>query len=1024
MVLEVTNPNNVKIYTVSGGLGSRAIPDWLARRKRKALKRDLDYRTRIELIQDFEFPEASNRIKLTRDGKFAIATGVYKPQMRVFEFSEMSMKFDRHTDAENVNFEILSDDWTKTVLLQNDRSIEFHAQGGIHYRTRIPKFGRDLAYHFPTCDLLVVGASEEVYRLNLDQGRFLKPLVTESTAGINTCDINPLHQLFSFGTSSGTVEFWDPRSRSRVGLLTPQVASFDYPIGEGIEITAFKYREDGLNFAVGTSTGHTLLYDLRSSQPTLIKDHQYGFPIKSLHFHEGATDEGYGKVIAADRKIIKIWDRLNGKHFTSVEPPTDINDVCPVGNSGLLFTANEGIQMGSYYIPQLGPAPRWASFLENLTEEMEENPQSNVYDDYKFVTRKELAALNMEHLIGSNVLKAYMHGFFVDLRLYEKAKLIANPFAYEDYKKRVVHEKLEKERESRIRSKAKLPKVNRNLAKQLLDEKEAGNKKKSNDAAKVLEDSRFADMFADPDFEVDETAQEYKLLHPISKTKSTSSVQEEQEEEERDMERDERSDSEASDASDTSGSDSEDDAVESIRRSRGMTKASKPKPTQLRTSGPKKRRVAMMSESSTKDDSRSKVSKKMFADRLKTLPASNHDRIARTGMGGMEMTFKPKRKGAKPQGAESDASRRERRMEDIPVIAPILYRLPKPVSAPEYLAVIPDDVGHLQVYNFALEQHLLEDIAKARAEEQAKADALAARKQAYEARQVAQQKAKARKIAPGFLDTDQRLLTPQPANAATRALSESDKDVEEGAESDKRDDVGTESEDELKTTKGVASPKQAKTSLDYLEFEQGLPPPDPWDHPASTMEDLEEVFLGRGRTHPTPQSTQSPQQSPNTLPTQPPARASYDGYNQHTYPPSPVKTSFHPPRGDSSPRYSMHSPPQYYSPSVPTTYTRPYPSPESRSRPSSAEPPPQRPPKNVESPLSQSQDRHPSPTSVDTQTSPPPPPPPAPPLPHQPDPVQVAELINMGFTKQQAVEALQRNEFDVERAINFLLDST
>lgn len=91
--------------------------------------------------------------------------------MRVFEYAEMSMKFDRHTDAENVNFEvrktthaympsrhcrfedrgfnlgyfaqtidqILSDDWTKQVLLQNDRSIEFHAQGGIHYRTRIPK---------------------------------------------------------------------------------------------------------------------------------------------------------------------------------------------------------------------------------------------------------------------------------------------------------------------------------------------------------------------------------------------------------------------------------------------------------------------------------------------------------------------------------------------------------------------------------------------------------------------------------------------------------------------------------------------------------------------------------------------------------------------------------------------------------------------------------------------------------------------------------------------------------------------
>jgi ribosome biogenesis protein ENP2 len=37
----VSNANNVKIYTVSGGLGSRSIPDWLARKKKKALKKDL-----------------------------------------------------------------------------------------------------------------------------------------------------------------------------------------------------------------------------------------------------------------------------------------------------------------------------------------------------------------------------------------------------------------------------------------------------------------------------------------------------------------------------------------------------------------------------------------------------------------------------------------------------------------------------------------------------------------------------------------------------------------------------------------------------------------------------------------------------------------------------------------------------------------------------------------------------------------------------------------------------------------------
>jgi ribosome biogenesis protein ENP2 len=343
------------------------------------------------------------------------------------------------------------------VHLQSDRSIEFHAQGGIHYRTRIPKFGRDIAYHYPSCDLLVGAAGSEVYRLNLEQGRFLNPIQTDSDLGVNATEVNPAHQLFGLGTASGTVEFWDPRSRSRVGLLQPQVpATFGNSDATALEVSALKFRHDGLSLAVGTNTGHTLLYDLRSSMPWLVKDHQYGFPIKCLNWHDGisaSSSEGSGKVVVSDCKIVKIWDRLNvsfmthftcvvarttypifvlkhthllflhqGSHFTSIEPETDINDVCTVDNSGLLFMASEGIQMGAYYIPQLGPAPKWASFLDNLTEEMEENPSSNVYDDYKFVSRKELEALGLDHLIGTDTLKAYMHGFFVDLRLYEKVK--------------------------------------------------------------------------------------------------------------------------------------------------------------------------------------------------------------------------------------------------------------------------------------------------------------------------------------------------------------------------------------------------------------------------------------------------------------------------------------------------------------------------------------------------------------------------------------------------------------------------
>jgi ribosome biogenesis protein ENP2 len=400
--------------------------------------------------------------------------GTYKPHMRVYDFSEMSMKFERHTSAENIQFLLLSDDWTKSVHLQNDRSIEFHNQGGLQYSTRIPRMGRDLAYHYPSCDLYIAAAGEEVYRLNLEQGRFLNSLEVESAGnGVNCIDICSAHQLVGFGTEAGTVEFWDPRIRSRAGILEISSAERD---DDGV--TALAYRMDGLNLAVGTKSGQTLLYDLRSPRPYLRKNQGYDLPIKNLSWLESRHGSENAKVLSADKKIIKIWSAVDGGPYTSIEPPLDINDVCPVPDTGLIFVANEGTPMHTYYIPQLGPAPRWCSFLDNLTEEMEHNPTQSTYDNYKFVTRKELAALSLDKLVGTNVVKSYMHGYFIDVRLFEQAKLIANPFAYEEYRDKKIKEKIEKERESRIRtSAAQHVKVNKSLAARLEERDRLADKK-------------------------------------------------------------------------------------------------------------------------------------------------------------------------------------------------------------------------------------------------------------------------------------------------------------------------------------------------------------------------------------------------------------------------------------------------------------------------------------------------------------------------------------------------------------------
>ncbi|KAG4304299.1 hypothetical protein PORY_002274 [Pneumocystis oryctolagi] len=536
MVLKVQNPNNIKVYTVSGENALRSLPDWLSRKKKKDLKKDPEWRSRIELLQDFEFPEASNKIKVTRDGKYAIATGTYKPHMKIFEFSEMSMKFSRYTDAENVNFEILSDDWTKTVHLQHDRSIEFHTQGGMYYRLRIPKFGHDIGYYSPTCDLLIAASGDEIYRLNLDQGRFLNPFKIESLAsnntettkmGVNTININPMHQLLAFGTDNGTVEFWDPRYRSRIGILDIHGSLNPLFSTRMTAVTATSFRNDGLSFSAGTSTGIVLLYDLRSPQVLLQKDQGYDSPIKSIKWlkSHGSVSQ---LILTSDKKIIKIWDKNSGKPFTSIEPPVDINDVCPLDSTGMIFVANEGVPMHIYYIPALGPAPSWCSFLDNLTEEMEENPTESVYENYKFLTKKELKFLGLDHLIGSNVVRSYMHGFFIDFRLYETAKSIVNPFAYAEYREKVIKAKIEKERESRIRSSVNMTKINRKLAQRLLHkEKKHTNKTNDKNSSSILEDERFKDVFNDPEYEIDENTIEFMQLNPTKSTKNHQNTESE-----------------------------------------------------------------------------------------------------------------------------------------------------------------------------------------------------------------------------------------------------------------------------------------------------------------------------------------------------------------------------------------------------------------------------------------------------------------------------------------------------------------
>lgn len=388
----VTDVNDVKIYNLSAG---KTLPEWLSEQKRRSLiKKDVELRKRIELIQDFEMPGVSTRIKVSPDAQYIIATRASKPRVKCYDVNQLSMKFERCFDSEPVAFEMLTDDYSKLVFLHCDRYVEFHTAPGRHYRLRIPKFGRDLCYHPPTCDLMLVGDSSEAYRLNLERGQFLQPFQTDASS-INCAKVSTEHNLLVMGTQDGTVEAWDPRCRTRCAILD---VALKLKTKELPSVTSINFK-NGLIMGVGTSTGQVAIYDIRASEPLLVKDHMNRLPIKRVEFN--VANE---VVCSLDSSMLKIWDEATGKQKAYIESTNDFNDFATIPGTGMFFFAQENVKMLTYYIPSLGLAPKWCSFLDNVTEELEFETVQNIYDDYKFLTRHELEQLGLDHLEGTNLL--------------------------------------------------------------------------------------------------------------------------------------------------------------------------------------------------------------------------------------------------------------------------------------------------------------------------------------------------------------------------------------------------------------------------------------------------------------------------------------------------------------------------------------------------------------------------------------------------------------------------------------------
>ncbi|KAI5132846.1 ribosome biogenesis protein ENP2 [Nematocida ausubeli] len=359
--------------------------------------------TEVSVLHGFEFPTYCNYLEISADSKALMATGGYSPSTALFDLQEHTLKVERHADYELMKGAFLGEDWSKIALLSNAAKVEFQTQFGKHDAVSLPQQCRDIKADKINADVVLVGKSGGIHRFSMTAGKFLPSLETGLSSGEELA-LNTSHTLCAVVGSSdfgktGLCEFIDTRDSKKVTTL-----SIDSPA------TACTFSEDGMIFAVGSEAGIVSVYDMRSANPLIQKDHNYDFRIKKIQIKNKT-------VLSMDQKGVKIWTVNSGKTLATVQPSFDANSFTT--SDGIVFIGGNTEHMKTYYVPALGAIPGWCSNLEGATEEMDEMQKMTYYDQYRFITEDELVRIKLQKEVGKSI-KPHMHGYLIPHALYNK----------------------------------------------------------------------------------------------------------------------------------------------------------------------------------------------------------------------------------------------------------------------------------------------------------------------------------------------------------------------------------------------------------------------------------------------------------------------------------------------------------------------------------------------------------------------------------------------------------------------------
>ncbi|KAI7904775.1 uncharacterized protein BX663DRAFT_503507 [Cokeromyces recurvatus] len=351
-------------------------------------------------------------------------------------------------------------------------------------------------------------------------------------------------------------------------------------------------------------------------------------------------------------------------------------------------------------------------------------------------------------------------------------------------------------------------------------------------------------------------------------------------------------------------------------------------------------------------------------------------------------------------------------LQSIPVMVSPLYKLPKRILIASELQIVSDDIKKVSNYPFAIEREVIAQVEAARKKALESEEAFNLQKKQYEEEKMNKQKAAARKIAPGFLDTDTRILQPKQTYVHEYPLLNKSEDNSEDS------DAVSPNVNNNEAGKVVPMEIGHEKHFDYLKFEQGLAPADPWDTPENDMVALRSLLGSPKSSSYSPTSTTS---TPPPYPYQPsyPQLQHSKSYQKNegvywNFQPNATTTTTSTSTSTNYPLSQQHLQRQHMINSVPALPPKLF-----NNTTNSLMPTP-----SVSSPIiSTNHSIHQtSATNNSTAVSPPP----LPPLPLSQPAIPredlITELCNMGFSRTQAIDALEKNNYDMMKATNFLLD--